>query len=56
VRTTRTGRYVLELPYSDDRELLRDILKHGADVEVLAPENLREKVKAALVEAAKKYG
>ena len=50
------GGYVLELPYSDDRELLRDILKHGADVEVLAPENLREKVKAALVEAAKKYG
>jgi predicted DNA-binding transcriptional regulator YafY len=49
------GRYVLEIPYSDDRELLRDILKHGAEVEVLAPESLREKVKGALTEAVRRY-
>jgi predicted DNA-binding transcriptional regulator YafY len=49
------GSYVLEIPYSDDRELLRDILKHGPDVEVLAPESLREKVKAALAEAVRQY-
>jgi predicted DNA-binding transcriptional regulator YafY len=49
------GSYVLEIPYSDDRELLRDILKHGADVEVLAPESLRERVKAALAEAVRRY-
>jgi predicted DNA-binding transcriptional regulator YafY len=49
------GRYVLEVPYSDDRELLRDILKHGPDVEVLSPDSLREKVKSALAEAAKRY-
>jgi predicted DNA-binding transcriptional regulator YafY len=49
------GRYILEVPYSDDRELLRDILKHGPDVEVLAPETLREQVRAAVVEAGKQY-
>ena len=49
------GSYVLEVPYSDDRELLRDVLKHGEDVEVLAPEALRRKVKAALEEAVKRY-
>ena len=38
------GRYTLELPYRDDRELLLEILKHGAGVEVLAPEELRKKV------------
>ncbi|NMF87660.1 helix-turn-helix transcriptional regulator [Aromatoleum petrolei] len=42
------GRYVLELPYTDDRELLMDILKYGADVTVLAPETLRERVVAEL--------
>jgi predicted DNA-binding transcriptional regulator YafY len=51
----RDGSYTLELPYSDDRELLRDILKFGPDVEVLAPESLRLKVKAALEAAAAQY-
>ena len=49
------GRYVLEVPYTDDRELLRDILKHGADVEVLEPAALREKVRDALREALQRY-
>lgn len=35
------GRYILRLPYADHRELLMDILKFGADVEVLQPESLR---------------
>ncbi|WP_218871327.1 WYL domain-containing protein [Chitinibacter bivalviorum] len=35
------GRYLLRIPYSDERELLMDILRHGADVEVLAPSGLR---------------
>jgi predicted DNA-binding transcriptional regulator YafY len=38
------GRYVLELPYSDPRELVMDILRYGADAEVLAPAALREQV------------
>jgi predicted DNA-binding transcriptional regulator YafY len=46
------GRYTLELPYRDDRELLLEILKHGAGVEVLAPEALRTKVREAHLEAA----
>lgn len=50
------GRYVLEIPYSDDRELIMDILRHGADVEVLAPEELRNKVREALLTAARQYG
>jgi predicted DNA-binding transcriptional regulator YafY len=49
------GRYELRIPYSDDRELLMDILKYGADVEVLGPGELREAVKKALEAAASQY-
>jgi predicted DNA-binding transcriptional regulator YafY len=49
------GTFLLEVPYRDDRELLRDILKFGPDVEVVSPEPLREKVKAALARAAAHY-
>ena len=45
------GRYTLEVPYRDDRELLLEILKHAGDVEVLAPSDLREKVVAAHAKA-----
>ncbi len=38
------GRYLLSFPYSDHRELIMDILKFGADVEVLAPMELRQRV------------
>jgi predicted DNA-binding transcriptional regulator YafY len=38
------GAYVLELPFSDTRELVMDILRHGADVEVLGPPSLRAAV------------
>ena len=38
------GAYVLELPFSDTRELIMDILKYGADVEVLGPPALRAAV------------
>ena len=38
------GRYELKVPYSNDPELLMDILKYGADCDVLAPKELREKV------------
>jgi predicted DNA-binding transcriptional regulator YafY len=38
------GSYILELPYSDDRELTMDILRHGREVEVLAPATLRRRV------------
>ncbi|MFT3857523.1 MAG: YafY family protein [Aquabacterium sp.] len=39
------GRYLLTVPYADHRELLMDILKYGADCEVLAPSDLRSRVR-----------
>ena len=47
--------YFLELPYSDDRELLMEILKYGADAEVLSPPALRSRVAAALATASSRY-
>ena len=41
-----SGRYVLEVPYSDPRELLGEILKHGGSVEVLDPPELRQMLRA----------
>lgn len=49
------GSYTLELPYADDRELLMDILKYGADVEVLAPEELRQRVHGELQRMLMQY-
>jgi len=51
----REGRYLLEFPYSDDRELVMDILRHGPEVEVLAPEDLRVKVRERLRAALEQY-
>jgi predicted DNA-binding transcriptional regulator YafY len=39
------GYYVLRVPYSQDTELVMDILKHGAEVEVLEPAELRQRVR-----------
>jgi len=50
------GTYLLKFPYSREPELVMDILKYGADVEVLAPESLRKAVAAAHAEAARLYG
>jgi predicted DNA-binding transcriptional regulator YafY len=49
------GRYVLEFPFSDNRELLMDVLKHGPEVEVLAPNELREAVVKALRKTLESY-
>lgn len=38
------GSYELQLPYSNDPELMMDILKYGADCEVVGPKNLRQRV------------
>ena len=42
------GRFELAVPYSDERELLMDVLKHGPDCEVVAPAALRKVAVAAL--------
>jgi proteasome accessory factor C len=39
------GRFELRVPFNDHRELLMDILKYGADVEVRGPDFLVEAVK-----------
>ena len=49
------GCYVLEVPYSDDRELIMDILKHGPEVEVRGPPELRQRVAKALRSALARY-
>ena len=49
------GSYLLRFPYSREPELVMDILKYGADVEVLAPESLRSAVVAELTSAARRY-
>ena len=51
----KDGTYTLEFPYSDDRELLGDILRFGADVEVLAPKTLRTSLLNAAAETLKLY-
>lgn len=55
-RLESDGSYVLEVPYSQEPELMMDILKYGSDVEVLAPDALRDKVAAELAAGAAAYG
>jgi predicted DNA-binding transcriptional regulator YafY len=50
------GRYELVIPYADERELLGDILRFGADVDVLGPPRLREQVQAEVRKLAELYG
>jgi predicted DNA-binding transcriptional regulator YafY len=55
-RFDRDGSYLLELPFSDHRELAMDILRHGPHVEVLEPASLRDAVKEQLAAALARYG
>ena len=55
-RIEADGSYVLELPYSQEPELVMDILRYGAGVCVLAPETLRATVARELAAAARQYG
>ncbi|HEX4927509.1 MAG TPA: WYL domain-containing protein, partial [Burkholderiales bacterium] len=54
-RIEKDGSYLLEVPYAEDRELVMEILKYGADAEVLAPDALRHKVAQLLRAAAERY-
>jgi predicted DNA-binding transcriptional regulator YafY len=49
------GSLVLEVPYTQDKELIMDILKFGADVEVLAPQALRDDVKGCVADMTDVY-
>ena len=50
-----TGMLLLEVPFSDDRKLIMDILRHGDQVEVLEPQALRQKLLATLQNAQAHY-
>ena len=49
------GAYELRIPFADHRELLMDILKHGAHCEVLGPPSLRRVVVEEVGKMAGKY-
>ncbi|MFN2310417.1 MAG: WYL domain-containing protein, partial [Gammaproteobacteria bacterium] len=49
------GGFELKVPYSRPEELVMDILKYGAEVEVIAPVALRKRVAEALDAAARIY-
>jgi proteasome accessory factor C len=49
------GTFLLRFPYSQEPELVMDILKYGPDVQVLAPESLRQAVAGKLRDAVKLY-
>jgi predicted DNA-binding transcriptional regulator YafY len=50
------GRYILKVPYSDDRELVMDILKFGPEVEVLEPAPLRRRIIELVGQTSGIYG
>lgn len=49
------GFFVLEIPFSDARELILDILRQGPDCEVLQPESLRQEVARQIQKTAALY-
>lgn len=46
------GSYLLEVPYSNDQELIMDLLRHSPEVEVIAPPELRQKLHSMLCAAS----
>jgi predicted DNA-binding transcriptional regulator YafY len=56
IGTWRAGSFELQVPFSDERELVREVLKFGPDCEVVAPERLRETVAERLKLGAAIYG
>lgn len=51
----KNGSYLLEFDYNQDPELIMDILKHGSEVEVMAPTSLRKRVKEEMLKALERY-
>ena len=49
------GSLTLRVPYTDATELAMDILRHGPEVEVLAPDALRQAVRQQLEAAVARY-
>lgn len=49
------GRYELKVPYSHARELLMDVLRYGADAEIVEPQALRQQARTLLQLALSAY-
>lgn len=49
------GSLTLEVPYSDQTEMVMDILRHGSNLKVLAPSSLKEKLVETLNEMIRGY-
>tara|TARA_R110002111_G_scaffold144558_4_gene210780 strand:- start:1616 stop:2584 length:969 start_codon:yes stop_codon:yes gene_type:complete len=54
-RLLKSGGIELTIPYSDPRELIMDIMKYGAEAEVLKPVSLKNQVRKRLEAALEKY-
>ena len=54
-RELADGRFELKVPYSQSTEIEMDILRHGENVEVIAPAALRKKITERLAAARKTY-
>ena len=54
-RLHKDGSYTLEVPYSDERELIGDILRMGSDVIVIGPAALAKQVKEAIQKMLQQY-
>ncbi|GIL05446.1 MAG: DNA-binding transcriptional regulator [Betaproteobacteria bacterium] len=49
------GRYELKVPYADSRELEMDVLRHGENVEVVEPPELKRRIGERLRAAVTRY-
>jgi predicted DNA-binding transcriptional regulator YafY len=49
------GRYQLKIPYSNSKELLMDVLRYGADAQIVEPESLRQQARTMLQLALSGY-
>lgn len=54
-KINKDGSFELKIPYTDDRELIMDILKYGGDCQVISPKALRQRVKSELERGLSQY-
>jgi len=50
-----SGHLILKVPFSNQQELVMDILRYGPDVQVLAPESLKHHIRHRLKDALERY-
>lgn len=54
-REEEDGSFVLSVPYSDEREIVSEILRFGPEVAVLEPADLRRKIQQAALATVNRY-